>query len=95
MKKVEIEVPDGYELVKTDEGWKLVKEDKNVILKQVSYGTSNDIICITEAGTTVAFIGWSFAPKGLESKCLVLNDTFDWEFVAREGFHICIPTKKQ
>lgn len=94
MKKIEIEVPDGYELVKTADGWKVEKEGKNVILKQVLSGSSDDAICRSEKGAIVAFIGHFFAPKKLEGKCIILNDLFDWEFIIKNGYHICIPTKK-
>ena len=86
---IEIDVPEGYELMKTATGFEVVqveKEDKSVKMHgfiQVS-GTSLPIAWVTDI----------HAPAGLSEKCIILHDNYDWEYTIHKGRHILIPTIK-
>jgi len=86
---IEIEVPEGYELVKTATGFEVVeveKQDKSVKM----HG------CIQVSGTThaIAWVTDTYAPTGLSEKCIVLDDSYDWEYTIHNGRHVLIPTRK-
>lgn len=98
MKKIEIEIPDGYELMKTDDGWRLEKESKNITIKR-SESDDNLILCAGEMPTGekipyLVYIGNKLAPHGLRNQCIILNDSVEWEFVIEHGNHILIPKRK-
>jgi hypothetical protein len=91
---IEINVPEGYELVKTATGFEVVEVEKeNVELCQVD---KNDygIIAETLERKQVAWIADGHAPEGLKHKCVSLNPRFNWEFTTYNGRHILIPTRK-
>ena len=93
---IEIDVPEGYELVKTATGFEVVKvevENKNVVLTQVNEN-EHRVIAETVDREQVAWIANGHAPEGLKDKCISLNPKFNWNFTTHDGRHILIPTRK-
>jgi hypothetical protein len=99
--EVEIEVPEGYELVKKQNSHKVqpLSSNKGIIAKIIKSPsptfTKNDYnLCEDTNGKKMAFIGKGLAPTILEEHCIVLSREFDWEIVNSGINIILIPSYK-
>jgi len=87
---IEIEVPEGYELKQTENGFEVVEVKKKKEDKSIEMTGRID----EESGIPCAWVTLEHAPDNLGMKCIVLHPDLNWEFSIHNGRHILIPTRK-